>query len=204
MKRIDYILTAALTLCLLGSCAEKKKSNIIIAKKPVAKVKKTTQKMSDYEQSRDVVWVGSTYQVVVKRASSTDLPIVQLDEDTKYYDNKITVRILRKDGSEFFNRTFTKSNFTGYLDKHTNETGALLGIVFVKAEGDYIYFAASVGSPDVTSDEYVPLALKISRMGAVSVSKDQVLDTDGEEDAASGKNTSSDNSSAMDDDEDGV
>ena len=47
--------------------------------------------------------------------------------------------------------------------------GALLGIVYVKAEGDYLYFAASVGSPDVTSDEYVPLVLKISRMGSISI-----------------------------------
>lgn len=49
--------------------------------------------------------------------------------------------------------------------------GALLGIVYVKAEGDYLYFAASVGSPDVTSDEYVPLVLKISRMGSISISR---------------------------------
>lgn len=55
--------------------------------------------------------------------------------------------------------------------------GALLGIVYVKAEGDYLYFAASVGSPDVTSDEYVPLVLKISRMGSISISKDEKLDT---------------------------
>ncbi len=204
MKRIDYILMAALAVCLLGSCAEKKKSNIIIAKKPVAKVKKSTQKMSDYEQSRDVEWVGATYQVVVKRASSVDLPTVQLDEDTKYYDNKIALRILRKDRSVFFNRTFTKSDFTDYLDKHTQETGALLGIVYVKAEGNYVYFAASVGSPDVTSDEYVPLTLKISRLGAVSISKDQVMDTEGEMNASSEKKTSSDNSSAIDDEEDGV
>ncbi len=182
MKQFNYILTLALATCLLGACTEKKKSNIIITRKPVAKVKKGTQKMSDYEQSRDVEWIGTNYQVVVKRSSSSDLPLVQLDDDTKYYDNKIIVRILRKDGTEFFNRTFTKSDFAGYLDKHTQDTGALLGIVYVKTEGDFVYFAASVGSPDVTSDEYIPLTLKVSRMGAVSISKDQVLDTDSAED----------------------
>lgn len=178
MKRINSVLTIALAVGLLGACTEKKKSDIIITKKPVAKVKKGPQKMSDYEQTRDVEWIGANYRVVVKRVSSTDLPMLQLDEDTKYYDNKITVRILRKDGSEFFNRTFTKTDFAGYLDKHTKSAGALLGIVYVKAQGDWMYFAASVGSPDVTSDEYVPLTLKISRMGAVAISKDQVMDTD--------------------------
>ena len=182
MKRLNYILVVVLAATLLGACAEKKKSNIIITKKPVAKVNKGPQKMSDYEQSRNVEWVGANYQVVVKRSSSTDLPLVKLDDETRYYDNKITVRILRKDGSEFFNRTFTKADFTDYIDKHTQDTGALLGIVYVKAEGDNVYFAASVGSPDVASDEYVPLTLKISRLGAVSISKDQVLDTDSDGD----------------------
>lgn len=180
MKKTNYIFTVAMAAILLGACTEKKKSNIIIAKKSVAMENKGTQKMSNYEQSRDVEWLGSSYQVVVKRSSAADLPLVTLDDDMRYYDNKITVRILRKDGSEFFNHTFTKTDFTSFIDKHTQDTGALLGVVYVKAEGDNLYFAASVGSPDITSDEYVPLMLKVSRMGDVSISKDQVLDTDSE------------------------
>lgn len=172
MKRIDYILIGLLAISSLTACTEKKKSNIIIAPKPVAKVvNKATQKMSDYEQTREADWVGSHYKVVVKRSSDKELPVLQLDENTKYYDNRISVKVLRSDGSEFFSRTFTKKDFTSYIDKHTQDMGALLGIVYVKAEGDYLYFAASVGSPDVTSDEYVPLVLKISRMGSISISR---------------------------------
>ena len=200
MKRINSILMLGLAACLVTSCGEKKKSNIIIAPKPVAQVKKATQKMSEYEQSRDIEWVGSTYKIVVKRTCDTSLPIIKVDENNKYYDNKIAVRILRKDGTEFFNRSFVKSDFEGYLDSHTKEAGALLGIVYVKAEGDYVYFAASVGSPDVTSDEYVPLVLKISRMGSVSISKDQLLDTDGDNKPSS--DASHDNKKAPSDDED--
>ena len=49
MKRIDYILIGLLAISSLTACTEKKKSNIIIAPKPVAKVvNKATQKMSDY------------------------------------------------------------------------------------------------------------------------------------------------------------
>ena len=48
MKRIDYILIGLLAISSLTACTEKKKSNIIIAPKPVAKVvNKATLKMSD-------------------------------------------------------------------------------------------------------------------------------------------------------------
>lgn len=83
----------------MASCAEKKKSKIIIAPKPVAQVtNKPTQEMSGYEQSRDVEWLGNHYKVVVKREADHELPIIQLDKTNKYYDNKITIRILRSDG----------------------------------------------------------------------------------------------------------
>ncbi len=204
MKRFNYILLTALAVGMLCGCAEKKKSNVIIAPKPVAKnPNKPTQKMSNYEQVRDIEWLGTTYKVVVKRESDTSLPILKLDEYNKYFDNKITVRILRKDGTEFFNRSFTKAAFEDNLDSHTKESGALLGIVYVKAEGDNLFFAASVGSPDVTSDEYVPLVLKISRMGAVCISKDQLLDTDGD-DSGPQKNSNSSSATDGDEDEDGV
>ena len=159
------------------ACSEKKKSDVIIAPKPQAPKPKKTQSMSGYEQARDVEWLGSTYKVIVKREPDKSLPLAMGDDNTKYFDNKITVRILRQDGTEFFNRTFLKTDFKEYLDEKTAEEGALLGLVYVEANGDYLNFAASVGSPDVTSDEYVPLKVKISRMGAVSMGKDSQLDT---------------------------
>ena len=188
----------------MASCAEKKKSKIIIAPKPVAQVtNKPTQEMSGYEQSRDVEWLGNHYKVVVKREADHELPIIQLDKTNKYYDNKITIRILRSDGTEFFNHTFTKAAFESNLDKKTKSTGALLGIVFDKAEGNNLCFAASVGSPDITSDEYLPLVLKISRMGAVSISKDQVLDTESASESAS-TSASSTSKEDLEDDDEGV
>lgn len=205
MKRINYILFTVLAAGLMASCAdEKKKSNIIIAPKPAAKVtNKPTQKMSDYEQARDIEWLGSTYKVIVKSESDSELPIVKLDETTKYYDNKITVRILRQDGTEFFNRSFTKSAFEQYLDRHTKESGALLGIVYVKADGNNLCFAASVGSPDVTSDEYIPLVLKITNLGAVAITKDQTLDMESSNDDSS-SGSKAKGASEEEEDEEGV
>ena len=141
--------------------------------------------------------------MVVKREADHELSIIQLDKTNKYYDNKITIRIQRSDGTEFFNQTFTKAAFESNLDKKTKSTGALLGIVFDKAEGDNLCFAASVGSLDITSDEYLPLVLKISRMGAVSISNDQVLDTESGTESTS-SSASSTSKEESEDDEEGV
>ncbi len=166
----------------LSSCSEKKKnSDIIIAPKPEVKKPKQTQKMSGYEQSRDVEWLGTTYKVVMKREADTSLPLAESDDHTRYYDNTITIKVVRKDGSVFFDRAFRKTDFSAYLDGDTRKNGALLGLVFVEAKGDVLTFAGSVGSPDVMSDEYIPLLVKIDRMGNVSVAKDNQLDTGGDD-----------------------
>lgn len=179
MKK-QYILACAAFLLLAGgtlqSCKEKKQSDVIITTKPVEEKKLPTQKVGDYEMETPVDWVGSTYQVVVERKADESLPLADDGQGNKYFDNRISVRVVRKDGSEFFNRTFTKEDFSAYVDALYKKNSALLGIVLDKAEGDYLVFAASVGSPDKMSDEYVPLVLKISRYGDVSVSKDTQMD----------------------------
>ena len=95
----------------------------------------------------------------------------------EYYDNRITVRITRKDGSVFFNRTFTKTDFAQYAKGSYGRDGALLGVVFNTIKDDTLLFAASVGSPDNMSDNFVPIVVRISRTGAVSMSEDTAIDT---------------------------
>lgn len=185
MKKNISILLMAAFVVFLASCKQQKKTDVIITHKQTAPAHKKNQKMSDYEQSRNVEWMGSVYQIVVKRKADNSLPQIQVDDHTKYYDNIISVRILRKDGTEFFNKTFLKTDFRAFLDSDTQKNGALLGVVFVKAENNYLYFAASVGSPDVTSDEYIPLIVKISSLGSVEIKKDSAMDTDGDEKTSS-------------------
>ncbi len=179
MKKIFTVIIIGTMAMTLQSCKEKeKKSNIIIAKKPEAQVARPTQHMSEYTDSRQTDWVGSTYTVEVKRISDTSLPVVEQEDHTKYYDNKISVRVIRKDGSVFFQREFTKSDFKPYLDQNTLKHGVLLGVVFDKAEGDNLLFGGSVGSPDVTSDEYVPFTVKLSRMGNVNITQTTIMETE--------------------------
>lgn len=177
MKQIATLMMAGILAGTFVSCKEKQPSNDIIITKPVEKPKpKTTQKIGDYAQTIEMPWVGATYKVAIERKADTTLSIVDDGEGNKYYDNKISVRIIRQDGSEFFNRTFSKQDFISYVDDIYKKNSALLGIVPDKAEGDYIVFAASVGSPDKNSDEYVPLVLKVSRFGDVKISKDTQMD----------------------------
>ncbi|MBQ6065077.1 MAG: DUF4738 domain-containing protein [Prevotella sp.] len=179
MRKLPFILLSCLLLASMVGCQDKPKNEVIITKMPPKRVvNKDTLRVGDYSQSRDVEWVGATYTVEVNRQADSSLPIVRDDNGQRYFDNTILVRVYRQDGSVFFNRQFTKKDFDAYVDEPYRKNGVLLGIVLDKAEGDFIYMAASVGSPDKSSDEFVPLVVKISRMGSVSISKDTQLDAE--------------------------
>ncbi len=163
------------------SCSEKKQDKTIIAEKPKPVKKKVTQSMSGYEQSIPVEWLGAVYHVNVSRQADPSLPLADDGTGNKYYDNKIKLSVVRKDQSVFYSKTFTKADFVNYVDEAYRKNSALLGVVFDKVEGNNLIFAVSIGSPDQMSDEYVPLVLKISNHGAVSIRKDSLLDTDSTE-----------------------
>lgn len=166
---------AAMTLA-FTSCKEKKTSTNIIAHKAKVVKQKSPQKMGDINTSFKVDAFGGSYTVNTTLKADTSLAKAK-DGNTVYYDNTVNLRIIRKDGSEFFNRTFKKTDFDRFLTDEVRRNGAMLGIVFVDVEGDDFVFAASVGSPDKSSDEYIPMILKVSRTGIVSISRDNNLDT---------------------------
>ena len=171
------LVTMSVAIC-LASCGGKKEKTDIIARKPIVVRAKETRAMGDHRESRKVQWIGASYTVDTEFKADKSLPLIS-DGEQKYYDNRATVKILRKDGTVFFNRTFSKADFINQIDASYKD-GALLGVVYDKCDGDNMYFAASVGSPDKSSDEYVPLVVKISRFGDVSIKKDATLDTQSE------------------------
>lgn len=176
MKKFSSIALLALALLCVTGCGKKKESSIIITKKPKVVKPSKPQKMGDYSQRRTVQWLGNDYTVVSTLTADPALPLAA-DGNTRYFDNRITLEVLRKDGSSFFKQTFQKTDFQQYVDDIYYKNGALLGIVLVKAEGNDLFFAASVGNPDKSSDEYVPLVLKVDNHGGVTISKDTQLDT---------------------------
>mgnify|MGYP006057715157 CR=1 FL=1 len=162
MKKTLLLASLAMMVAVITGCKEEKKSNIIITQKPKPIKPKATQKMGDYEQTMKVSWLDNSYTIEVA---------------TKYFDNIIRLRVVRADGTTFYSHTFSKKDFNSCLTEQYRKNGALLGIVYVKCDDNYLYFAASVGSPDKSSDEYIPLVLKLHRLGSIQITKDTQLDT---------------------------
>ena len=171
------ILAAAVMATALSSCGEKKKTNEIITHKPAVKKPSAPTAMQEYKHRDKTEWLGKTYIINVYRRTDKGRGIITDDSGNKYYDNSISLRILRADGTTFFDKTFSKTDFSTFVDNEFMKENALLGIVFDKVEGDKLKFVASIGAPDVLSDEYVPLSLTISRTGNISITKDTSIET---------------------------
>src|SRR5574344_409229 len=175
------------TALVMVSCGNKNKDNVtIITQKPQKTVQKDPLIVGNYSQKREIKWLNKTYKILVERKADTKLDIVTDENGTKFYDNEITVRILRSDDTEFYSRKFTKDDFKDCVDKNFAKHSVLLGIVYYEIDGNNLRFAASFGAPDKMSDEYVPLSVRISNMGTTKIGKDQPMtspnDQDEEED----------------------
>ncbi len=183
MKRIPVIALCCIVLTLLAACGGKKKSEDIIAPK-VEKVKpKAPISMQEYTDDRDVEWIGKTYHVAINRRPADSLSMVKDENGQKYVDNIFTVAVSRSDGSVFFSRSFTKKDLSSYLDDDFRKTGLFEGLVFDKVDGDWLVFAASVGHPQ--TDEYIPMVIRLSRMGNLVIKRDVQMDTNNVEKADS-------------------
>lgn len=185
MKKWNLSFIAAVALLAAVSCGKKTDDRTIVIHKTEKKAPVATKRVGDFSQTRAINWLGTSYNVTVSRKADTAQPQVADANGNKYYDNTISVRITRKDGSEFYNRTFTKSTFAPYMDKDFLKTSVLYSIVPVEATSAGLVLAASVGSPNqMVSDEYVPFTLTVSRQGALTISKDQKLDSSNADDGS--------------------
>ena len=169
----------------MSGCGSKKKSDQIITQRVVKKAPQQPVKMQEYNDEREVPWIGKSYHVAVSRMPSDSLPMVKDETGQKFVDNIFTLTVSREDGSVFFSRQFTKAFFTNYITDVYRKAGILEGIVFDKADGDWLEFAASVGLPQ--TDEYIPLVIRLSRMGELTVSQDTQMDTNGDIDEKAAK-----------------
>jgi hypothetical protein len=155
----------------------KEKGDDIIATKPEVVKPQAPIRMQEYKQTTDVAWLGKNYQVEVHRVADDSLKMVKDENGQKFVDNRISVKVMRSDGSVFFSRSFTKAAFESYLNNDYRQTGVLEGLVYDKVEGNNLFFAASVSHPQ--TDEYIPLVVSVSNFGEVGIRLDTDLDTNG-------------------------
>ena len=153
------------------SCGKKKQHDDIIVQETETPQPQGPIRMQDYKDVKDIQWLGKQYQIEVTRTADDSLKLVKDETGQQFVDNRITLRVIRTDGSIFCTKTFTKSAFDGCLDDDYRKTGILEGFVFDKAEGNQLFFAASVCHPQ--TDEYIPMVVTVSNFGDVGIAKDQ-------------------------------
>ena len=168
------ILTLSIVGLITVSCGKKKQHDDIIVQETETPKPQAPIRMQDYKDIKDIQWLDKQYQIEVTRTADDSLKMVKDETGQQFVDNRITLRIIRTDGSIFCTKTFTKSAFDGCLDDDYRKTGILEGFVFDKAEGNQLFFAASVCHPQ--TDEYIPMVVTVSNFGEVGIAKDQQME----------------------------
>jgi len=168
------VMALAFVGLLATSCGKKKQHDDIIVQETETPQPQAPIRMQDYKDVKDVQWLGKQYQVEVTRTASDSLAMVKDETGQQFVDNRIVLKVIRQDGSVFCTKTFTKSAFNACLDDDYRKTGILEGFVFDKAEGNQLFFAASVCHPQ--TDEYIPMVVTLSNFAEVGISKDQQME----------------------------
>lgn len=169
MKRPLIISATILAALAVSSCGEKKQTEDIIVDKIVEKPQTEVKKVTKDAKHGSVKWIsGNSYNYSILYTSLDTVPAVE-NYGELYRDNAVNIIVNRSDGTEVCNKRITKSSFSGLLSSDMKTHGVLLNVVFDKADDNYLYFVASIGSPDETNDDFVNLAYIIDRYGDTKV-----------------------------------
>lgn len=177
MKNLPASLAFVVGLALLSSCAEKKKTNDIIAPKPVAAAPAASVKMQPFDHTESVEWGGQKYTVSIRRSVDEGSPVFTDETGGKYYDNNITLSVKSPDGAEIFSREYSKQSFSQFVDASYIGKSTLLGIAVDRVAVDRLILVASVGCPDQLSDDFVPVTLSLGKNGDMTMKKGQDIGT---------------------------
>ena len=171
---IPFLMVAGLIA--FGACKEKKESTDIITTKYVPKKLQAPIAMPVDAKTTHITWQDKPYTVQIDRVSDDSLKHVKDEYGQPYIDNRVSVTILRQDGSVFFKKEFTKASFSSYIDDTFRNNGILAGIQYDEIDDNGLEFSVVVGMPDALDDVFIPLELVIDRQGAVSISRDDDMD----------------------------
>lgn len=185
MRHILLFMLAILLIAGLNSCKEKKDNQDIITKMPQKENKPSgpLTMSAGAIPPKTVNWLGDNYTIKISRMVDKDLPLIEDASGNKYYDNKVRLSITRSDGSSFFDRVYTRNDFSKYTNESITKKWGLTGFNFDTVDGNKLLFAIAIGSPDEMADnEFVPLTLNVDSNGGTSVTSQGHGDEDEEED----------------------
>jgi len=172
MKSI-YVLIAFALIALTG-CKNEKKDAQEVQKRifQVEHVDENTglQQMQVSRIQQEITCKGKKYQLSVVREPSNELPHVKSDMGL-FVDNKISVKILRENGTKLLEKVFTKNDFAAYLTTEYLSHSVLEGVVFddeKTGEKNVLTLVASVSYP--MTDLYTPFTIVVSDAGKITIS----------------------------------
>lgn len=168
------VILGILTLAMVWSCSEKKQDQATVRENPQEEEQVTENvRCLPLYQITDSVQNGShTYTYTIERVASDSLGVVE-DDGCKYANTCITISI-RKDGSKFFQHSFTKNSFSDVVDEDFLRKSILDGCRMMGVKDGMVVLSMCVSFPD--SDLSQPLLLKIDGNGAYTIEKDNNME----------------------------
>lgn len=124
---------------------------------------------------------GHTYILSIHRKADETLPTVTDPLEQVFYDNCVEVNITR-DGDAFFQKTFRKEAFSGFLSNADRESGILLGMAYdeLSSSAGHLCLAAQIGQPGTGEGPAFTVDIPLNG-GAYSIVRDTRQDTTNED-----------------------
>ena len=131
------------------------------------------QKMQTSNITNTIDFKGKTYHSTITRTPDELLPKVESEMGETYADNRVVLNITC-DGKTFYNKTFTKNDFSAAVESSFLKKAILEGFVYNKTTPQGILYAASICYPQ--TDLYIPISILISPDGKMTYTKDELLE----------------------------
>lgn len=175
-KKISPFGLFLLLVLVAVACKEKPKESVSTA---IMALQDSTdaqgiQRMQSSKTEIEIEFRGKNYHSYVFRSPEEKLPHVTNGLGDVYMDNSIVLRLTAEGGKKIFDKTFTKNDFSSFVDSAFLARAVLEGIVYDKTSAGGFVYAASVCYPQ--TDLYVPLSLTITPQGKLEVRRVENLE----------------------------
>lgn len=174
---------AMFTLAALSACGGKK-SDGEAAMQDTALTQQTDAPYADPSQTStaEAVLGGKRYEVTIARSADKSLPVVTDDMGKTFYENRVDVTV-KRDGEEFFHKSYSKEAFSDFLTSPADRQGTvLLGMAFDKSRStaSTICLGAQIGQIGIEEGPAFCVEIPLNG-GTASIVRDNKQDTAGED-----------------------
>ena len=172
---VKYILTAFAAALIFVSCGKKQEKPVETAPVEETKTEPSIHRLPEYHFT-DSVQVGQrTYVYTLHREAVDSLGSVS-DEYGDHYVNTFYTLDIKRGGSQFYSKRFTKQTLAGKLPADFMKNGILDGFRFFRVDDGKLVFSLCVSYPD--SDLSSPFLLTIGPDGSSTITKDELMDVE--------------------------